>query len=91
MPHSYFLSASEFTLPGLTPPRKLDSRKRGRPRAVKDVVLGPKRPRGRPRKHPQELGEDGNPILPVKRKVGRPSRVQDAGGVLINFGKHVSF
>jgi len=93
VPHGYFPSVSEFALPGLTPsvstpPRKVDGRKRGRPRAAKDVVLGPKRPRGRPRKYPQELGEDGQPRLPVKRRVGRPSRVQNAGGVLIDFGKH---
>ena len=59
-------------------------RKRGRPR-IKEVVLGPKRPRGRPRKL-VVTEPDGS----VARRRGRPSKVKGSGGVLIEFGKYVS-
>jgi|SRR6266545_291329 len=67
-----------------SPPR----RKRGRPPQLKAIVLGPKRRKGRPQKHvPQAADEDGRVI---KRRVGRPRKDKDAGGVLVQFGKFVS-
>ena len=64
------------------------SRRKGRPRSApkpKAVILGPKRPVGRPRK---VQGSDNAPA--VKRPVGRPPKVPEAGGVVISFGKFVS-
>ena len=60
----------------------LTHNKRGRPRA-KDVVLGPKRPRGRPRLHPvQPLTADS--MGGGKRHRGRPSK-SNRSGVVIEF------
>jgi len=69
--------------PPPTPPR----RKRGRPPLLKEIVLGPKRPKGRPRKHVPQAAEEGHV---TKRRVGRPRKEKDAGGVLVQFGKFVS-
>lgn len=52
---------------------------------VKEAIIGLKRPRGRPRKQPS-IGD----ALPTKRKVGRPSKVKDSGGVVVELGKLVS-
>ena len=83
-----------WTIPGYshlhpepTPPPPL-RRKRGRPSHPKAIVLGPKRRRGRPRKHVPDADEDSG--ITVKRPVGRPRKDKDAGGVVLQFGKFVS-
>jgi len=62
-------------------------RKRGRPR-VKEVVLRIKRGVGRPRKKPLD-SENNAPPLP-KKKVGRPPKTKNSGGVVVDFGPIVS-
>jgi hypothetical protein len=62
-------------------------RKRGRPKS-KEVVLGAKRRVGRPRKQPLNSENDVPP--PPKRKAGRPSKVKNSGGVVVDFGRIVS-
>jgi len=62
-------------------------RKRGRPR-VKEVVLRIKRGVGRPRKKPLD-SENNTPPLPKKR-VGRPPKTKNSGGVVVDFGPIVS-
>jgi len=62
-------------------------RKRGCPR-VKEVVLHIKRGVGRPRKKPLD-SENNAPPLP-KKKVGRPPKTKNSGGVVVDFGPIVS-
>lgn len=62
-------------------------RKRGRSR-IKEVVLGIKRHVGRPRKKPLDSENDVPP--PSKKKVGRPPKIKNSGGVVVDFGPIVS-
>jgi hypothetical protein len=71
--------------PEPTPPPPPPHRKRGRPPRPKAIVLGPKRRKGRPRKHVLAADEDS---AIVKRPIGRPRK--DEGGVVFQFGKFVS-
>jgi hypothetical protein len=67
-------------------------RKRGRPR-IKEVVLGAKRPAGRPRGSgslKKLRGKEDADAPSAKKRVGRRPKVKDSGGVVINFGRFVS-
>jgi hypothetical protein len=74
-------SSSSNELPSHT------KRKRGRPR-VKEDILRIKRRVGRPRKKPLDSENDAPP--PSKKKVGRPSKIKNSGGVVVDFGPIVS-
>lgn len=69
----------------LPTPSSPSRRKRGRPVKPKEAVLGLKRPRGRPRK---DAAQDSAPH--IKHRVGRPRNDENAGGVILDFGKFVS-